>query len=109
MEKSRVIAQPELRDGTIPSEVRARLIPVARRVFWWGDAENWVQDELRLAAQVMTFGNFDDVRLTLRLLGDKTFVDALKSAPAGVFDPKSWTFWHAYYRLPLPPLPARKL
>ena len=102
-------AEPGPRKRAIPSEVRAKLIPVAQRVFWWGDAEKWVQDVLRFAAQVMTFGNFENVRLTLRLLGDKTFVDALKSAPAGVFDPRSWTFWHAYYRLPLPPLPARKL
>jgi hypothetical protein len=109
MEKSHATTQLELRKGAIPSEVRAQLIEVAQRVFWWGDAEKWVQDMWRFAAQVMTFGNFDDVRLTLQLLGDKTFVDALKSAPAGVFDPKSWTFWHAYYRLPLPPLPERKL
>jgi hypothetical protein len=104
-----MIAQPDPQERPISADVRARLIPVAQRVFWWGEAEKWVQDLFRFAAQVMTYGNLDDVLVTLRSLGDKAFVDVLKSPPPGVFDPKSWAFWHAYYRLPVPPLPTRKL
>jgi hypothetical protein len=105
----RVNGQTETQEKAISSGLRAQLIPVAKRVFWWGEAERWVEELVRFVAQVMTYGNFDDVRLTLRLLGEKAFIDVLNAPPAGVFDPKSWTFWHAYYGLPLPPLPARKL
>ena len=89
--------------------VRASLLPVAKRVFWWGDPEEWLDDVRRFAAQVMTYGDWDDVVLTLKLLGNSAFQGVLDNPPPGVFDIKSWTFWHLYFRRPVPPLPARKL
>jgi len=58
---------------------------------------------------VMTFGDWDDVALTVKLLGDSCFRQVLAFAPAGVFDIKSWTFWHHHYRMDVPPLPSRRL
>ena len=84
------------------------LLPVARRVFWWGEPGDWMRDVVRFVAQVMTFGDWHDTGLTLRLLGEDTFRQVLASPPPGVFDPKSWTYWHCRYQLPVPPLPGRK-
>jgi len=92
----------------VPLAHRQSLLPVARKVFWWGNPEEWLEDSLRFAAQVMTFGDWEDVCTALRLLGDDLFVAALQHPPPGVFDPKSWNFWHVHYRLPVPPLPARR-
>jgi hypothetical protein len=104
-----VITQTELRKEQIPSNLRPKLIPVAQRIFWWGQAEEWLEDSIRFVAQLMTYGDLDDVRLTLKLLGDRAFLDTLRNPPAGVFDPKSWTFWHTHYHMPVPPLPTRRL
>ncbi len=93
----------------VPKSTRALLLPVAKRVFWWGDPEEWLDDMSRFAAQVMTYGDWDDVVLTLKLLGNSAFQGVLENPPPGVFDIKSWTFWHLYFRRPVPPLPVRKL
>jgi hypothetical protein len=85
------------------------LLPVARHVFWWGNAEEWLDDAIRFTAQVMTFGDWDDTVLVWRLLGDSMFRQVLQSPPPGVFDIKSWTYWHRRYELAVPPLPERKL
>lgn len=91
-------------------EIREKLIPIARRVFWWGNPEEWVQNSHRLAAQVMTYGDWEDTTFTLEILGDEAFQNVLRDPPPGVFDLKSWTFWHVHYHMPaVPPLPIRKL
>lgn len=92
----------------VPSQFRPKLIPVARRVFWWGEPEAWMEDCIRFVAQVMTFGDWDDTELTLKLLGDGLFRQVLATPPPGVFDIKSWTYWHRRYQRPVPPLPTRK-
>ena len=93
---------------TIPSPGNDALRGVARRVFWWLTPEEAMADQLRLAAQVMTWGTWDDVQTTLAVLGEETLRRALLTAPAGVFDARSWVYWHNYFRIsPVPPLPRR--
>ena len=93
----------------VPEGVRKHLIPVAKRVFWWGEPEEWLDDTLRFVAQVMTYGDWTDVQTTLRSLGEAAFCQTLESPPPGVFDIKSWTFWHVRYHREVPPLPTRHL
>jgi hypothetical protein len=93
----------------VPGDLRDQLIPVAKRVFWWGQPEEWLDDAVRFVAQVMTYGDWNDVGITHRLLGDEAFCEALTHAPPGVFDIKSWTFWHLRYHRHVPPLPQRRL
>ena len=101
--------QSGLGTNGVPDYFRSALGPVARRVFWWGDPEDWLDDAIRFTAQVMTFGDWDDTALTIGLLGDSVFRQVLQNPPPGVFDVKSWTFWHCHYKMPVPPLPVRKL
>jgi hypothetical protein len=93
----------------VPDHLRSALAPISKRVFWWGTPEEWLDDVIRFTAQVMTFGDFEDIALTIRLLGDSVFRQVLQNPPPGVFDIKSWTFWHFHYHMPVPPLPVRKL
>lgn len=93
----------------VPENVRQELLPVARRVFWWGTADEWLDDAPRFVAQVMTFGDWDDTLLALKLLGDSFFIQVLQDPPPGVFDIKSWVYWHCRFNLEVPPLPQRKL
>ncbi len=97
-------------DDLIPAELRPQLLPIARKVFWWGTPEEWVADGRRFLAQVMTYADWDTARATLALVGEGAFKRALENAPAGVFDARSWNYWHLVLKMtPVPPLPERKL
>jgi len=74
-----------------------------------GNPEDWLKDAIRFAAQVMTYGDWTDTCATLKLLGDPVFRQVLENAPPGVFDLKSWTYWHQYYQLGVPALPTRRI
>jgi hypothetical protein len=91
----------------IPQHHRPALLPVARRAFWWGEPEEWLEDAVRFTAQVMTYCDWDDTVLTLKVLGNDLFRQVLRTPPPGVFDLKSWTYWHHHYGMKVPQLPAR--
>src|SRR5947208_1501879 len=94
------------RPRPLPPAVRNELRSVARKVFWWGEPNEWLDDAVRFVAQVMTYGDLEDIRTTLRLLGNSAFLTVLDDPPPGVFDVISWTFWHRRYNREVPPLPG---
>jgi hypothetical protein len=86
----------------------AELRAIARKHLWWESSDSGQVDLSRLACQVMTFGTWSDVLTTRRILGDDFFRDSLVAAPAGVFDVRSWNYWHLVFGItPVPPLPRR--
>ena len=95
--------------SALSPQVQAALLPVTARVFWWGNPQAWLNDPARLAAQVMTYGDWNDTVLTQELLGEALFKAVIKNPPAGVFDIKSWLYWHQHFQMEAPPLPARRL
>jgi hypothetical protein len=90
--------------------VDSALIELARRYVWWEQPARAAADRTRLLCQLMQLGTWEDVRLAKRLLGSDAFRDALRAAPPGVFDERSWNFWHLnLFQAPPPPLPVRQL
>lgn len=83
---------------------------LARRYVWWlSPAETLARPNL-LLCQLMQLGTAEDVRLARDLLGDDAFRDALRMAPPGILDDRSWNFWHlVLLGQPPPPLPSRPL
>lgn len=85
----------------------------ATKYIWWKTAGEALRMPERIIAQVMNIGDYDDVQEMVRTLGDEALCDVLRSAEAGMFNERSWVYWH--YRLGLaapghvPPLPARRL
>lgn len=62
----------------------------------------------RVVAQVMVYGNLEDIRNVSQLYGDSVFSEVLDHPPRGVFDSKSWVFWHKKLnRSAIPPLPVQ--
>jgi hypothetical protein len=57
----------------------------------------------------MTYGDWKDTVLALELLGEPLFKEVLRNPPAGVFDIKSWHYWHNRFHMAVPPLPTRQL
>jgi len=91
-------------------EAPVSLERIVRRLFWWKSPEEALADPIRFVSQVMTFGTWDDIQIALAEYGDDTFRAALDSPPAGVFDARSWNYWHLVFgRTPVPPLPQRTL
>jgi hypothetical protein len=104
------MAPPPRTDELFAPELQPGLVPIARKVFWWGDPEQWVTDGHRFLAQVMTYGDWDTVRSTMALVGESAFRQVLERPPPGVFDLRSWHYWHLVFKLtPVPPLPQRIL
>ncbi len=86
------------------------LISLARRVIWFEPPEKALADPVRLAAYTLTFGLHEDCKTLRRHMDDEALRYALDHAPAGVFDPRSWSYWNLILgRYPAPPLPERKL
>ena len=76
------------------------------RLIWWDTARK-VSTE-RLIAQVMVFGTWEDILEAIRRFGFDAFARVLDNPPIGLFDAKSWCYWHKRLgRIPVPPLPQQ--
>ncbi len=83
---------------------------LSRRLVWWKSPENALADRHRLLAQIMALGTADDVSVARRVFADKDFLAVLADPPAGVFDPRSWAYWHVVFNLqPAGEAPKRRI
>jgi hypothetical protein len=83
---------------------------VAKRLVWWKEPAEALSDRVRFLAQVMTYGTSDDLAVVGRHFSESAFREVLAHPPAGVFDPRSWNYWHVRFGLsPVPELPKRVL
>jgi hypothetical protein len=88
---------------------KEQLKRIARELFWWQTPEVSLANPCRFLAQVMALGTWQEVQLVRDAFGWDAFRDALRNAPAGVFDPRSWAYWHNFFGLPEAELPRRSL
>ena len=87
---------------------RHALEKIAEKLFWWKTPAEALGSATRFLAQVMTFGTWNDVQTVQKILGKESFREVLQNPPAGVFDPRSWSYWHVVFGLPVPPIPQRR-
>ena len=72
-----------------------------------------MEQPLRVAAQVMELGDWDDVVLLDAAVGEDFLREVVERAESGQLSERSWTYWH--YRLGLatlghvPALPTRRV
>jgi hypothetical protein len=86
------------------------LLEIARRVCWWKRPQETLADQVSFVARVMTLGSWDEVRVVRAQVGDKLFRHVLQHPPAGIFDARSWHYWHhAFGFAVVPPLPQRRI
>jgi hypothetical protein len=71
----------------------------ARRLFWWKTPETALADPHRFVAQVMVYGTPEDLAVARRHYPEGTFRQVLADPPPGLFDPRSWAYWHVVFRL----------
>lgn len=87
-----------------------RLRHIASRVVWWDAPDRVLAREDDFLCRVMALGNLDDANYIESTYGASRLREALKAAPSGVIDLRSWHYWH--HRLGLAdagPLPTRTL
>ena len=84
------------------------VLNVARNVIWFEPPERALTDPIRFLAYLMTYGTADEVTVIMRYLDYDDFREALDRAPPGIFDARSWNYWHLMTdRYPSPPMPKR--
>lgn len=98
----------ELASKLLPES--SALLALARRVIWFKEPEDALRHIDQLVAYTLTLGTAEDVGVLRSEIGDERLRASLRRAPAGVFDPRSWTYWHLMLDLPPDtPLPRRSL
>ncbi|MCA9472279.1 MAG: hypothetical protein MRJ96_03085 [Nitrospirales bacterium] len=84
------------------------LAKVAQRVIWVESSEEAVADPVQLVAYAMTYGTHEDMKVIRRYFSDDELREYLAQARSGIFDARSWAYWHLKLdRYPPPPLPTR--
>ena len=93
-------------DDLLANDPRAEAM--ARKYVWWQPPERTLADRLLLLAQMMTLGTVDDVRWLVGRVSEDDLRAVLRDPPVGIFNGRSWTFWHLRLGChPAPELPAR--
>jgi hypothetical protein len=83
---------------------------IAARLVWWKPPQEALADPQRFLAQVMVYGTAEDVVATRRHFQDDALRKVLADPPPGLFDPRSWAYWHLVLGLdPARELPRRQL
>ncbi|MBV8824488.1 MAG: hypothetical protein JO220_05860 [Hyphomicrobiales bacterium] len=84
------------------------LVKVAPGVIWFESPERALANPIRFLAYLMTYGTADEVAVVMRYVSLDDFREALEHAPPGIFDERSWNYWHLMTgRHPPPPMPVR--
>ena len=91
-----------------PLHAGDELRAVARRLIWWMEPDEVIGDASPLVAQALVLGTWADVEAVRSAFGDDVLADVLAEPPPGVFDWRSWSYWHHRLgALPAPPFPVR--
>ena len=86
------------------------LLEVASHVVWFKTPKDTLSNPTHFLAYLMTYGMHEDIKIVKKYLSIKDFSEALKNAPPGVIDPRSWAYWNIMCdHIPIPPMPERKL
>ena len=90
------------------SEASAK--PLVLLMVWFKTPEETLAEPFLFLSYVMTYGTIDDLRVARAHFTDEQLRQALRARIPGVFDARSWAYWHAVLGIrPAPPLPTRNL
>ncbi len=81
---------------------------MASKYVWWQTSDRTLATPLLLLAQIMTLGTVDDVRWLGSVVSEDDLREVLRTPPVGIFNGRSWRFWHLRLGCePIPELPRR--
>lgn len=82
-----------------------QLFPIIDKAFTNSKPAELMHNPLQYLAYIMVSANWKTVCGVRAILGEDPFKAVLANPPTGVFDKKSWQFWHKHYHLADTPLP----
>ena len=105
---SDLLASPVCEDFAIPlTEATQR---IAKRLVWFEPAELALKEPVRFLAYAFAHARDCDMHVLRAVLSDAQLRFALKNAPPGIIDEKSWAYWHLMLDMgDAPSLPTRHL
>lgn len=92
-----------------PQQHSPELLAVARRMVWFKPPAATLADDTLFLNYLMIYGTVEDLAVARQHYDDDDFRAALRHALPGIFDPRSWAYWHARLEMgPTPPRPSRQ-
>ena len=92
-----------------PIKLTTQISEVIRRIIWFEEPRDAVRDSFRLLAYAFRYASHTDMQQLRQHFSDDDLRAALASAPPGIIDGRSWSYWHAILgQFPPPPLPVRQ-
>jgi len=83
---------------------------MAAKYVWWKEPPEALADFRLFIAQMMTFGTMGDTRWMLDTYRASELRHVLRNPPPGVFNGRSWHFWHHKLGMPsVPEMPVRSM
>jgi hypothetical protein len=91
-----------------PFPATPEFLRAAKRIVWFKPPEEALDNPIELMAYAMKGATDEDMALLLDYIGVAGLAEAIDHAPAGIIDPRSWSYWNAKIgRYPTPPVPRR--
>jgi hypothetical protein len=82
---------------------------LASAVIWFEPSETALRDPVRFLVYAMTHATSRELAVLRKHVSNRTLKAALKAAPPGIMDKRSWAYWHAVLGSPPPSMPTRSL
>jgi hypothetical protein len=107
--------QSHVQGGSIPlalnlePDARPAALRLARRYIWWELPEKSLENLPRFLAHCMNLATWQDQLWLEEHFSCDDFRAVLQDAPAGIFSPKSWNYWHVRLGLSAPPPPRKHI
>jgi len=80
---------------------------LSRRIIWFEPPQVALKNLPRFIAYAMRYGSFRDMDLIRSYISDEELRDALRNAPPGIIDSRSWAYWHL--KLDMYPPPEQRM
>ena len=94
---------------SIERELPEELQSILQRLVWFEPARSEARIDWALfLLMAMAYAREEELQKIRRYFAAAQFRDALRQAPAGLFDRQSWRYWHQALKMdPAEPLPRR--
>lgn len=92
-----------------PLALDDRTRELSQRLIWFEPPEQALADPVRFLAYAFRYARAADMQILRALVTDDELRFALRHAPPGIIDPRSWAYWHLMLDIEPAPMPQRKL
>lgn len=73
--------------------IRNEMLKVAKRVNWYTEPSELVQNNKLFLAQVMARGRPEDLAAIQPFFNKQSLIKAYRAAPPGLFSKSAWAYW----------------